>query len=400
MNPPDRVEPQMPAPVRLWLLTLIVFSGTLAMHIFVPALPSAARDFGVSAAAIQQTLSFYIVGLAVAQLIYGPLSDRFGRRRTLMAGLVLFTLAGLVAAVTAEVQTLVVARLFQALGGGAGLVLGRAMVRDTSPSGSETMRRLATMNLFITAGPALAPVVGAVITETLGWRPIFWMLCAFGAANILLTWRMLPETNRSFNAGETASLMKSYRQLLRTPTFLACCLGAGCATTAMYAFIAAAPFMFVEQMHRSPYEVGIYLAILVLGIALGTIVVGRAYRRFTSIDLALCSTALGLVCAVIMLGAVLVGFLNAYFFVAMSFVAGIGIGITAPSSLAIAMNVNREVIGSASGLYGFGQMAVGAICTTLVGLGDNPALTSTIILTGAYSIAQACFWYVRLSRKP
>src|SRR5262245_37842855 len=97
MKAPDRVETQMP--VRLWLLTLIVFSGTLAMHIFVPALPRAAIDLGVSTAHIQQTVSFYILGLAGAQLIYGPISDRFGRRRTLIAGLILYTVAGVVAAI-------------------------------------------------------------------------------------------------------------------------------------------------------------------------------------------------------------------------------------------------------------------------------------------------------------
>lgn len=394
MKPPDRVESQLR--VRLWLLTLIVFSGTLAMHIFVPALPRAAVDLGVSTAKIQQTISFYILGLAGAQLIYGPISDRFGRRRTLIAGLVLYTVAGIVAAIATEIQLLVVARLFQALGGGAGLVLGRAMVRDTSAD-NETVRRLALMNLVTTAGPALAPVVGAVIVEAFGWRPIFWMLCMLGATNIVLAWRLLPETNRSTASSET-SLRQSYMQLLRTPVFIACCLGAGCATTSMYAFIAAAPFMFVEQMHRSPHEVGVFLGILISGITLGAVVVGRIYKRFSSVGIVIRATLLSLICAVAMLGAVLVGFLNVYFFVAMAFLLTLGIGIAAPASLAIAMSVNRQVIGSASGLYGFTQMTVGAICTTLVGIGNDPALASTLILTGAFLISQACFWYIKGSR--
>lgn len=395
MKPPDRVETQ--APVRLWLLTLIVFSGTLAMHIFVPALPRAAVDLGVSSAHIQQTVSFYILGLAGAQLIYGPISDRFGRRRTLIAGLVLYTAAGVVAALATEIQLLVVARLFQALGGGAGLVLGRAMVRDTS-SDTDTVRKLALMNLVTTAGPALAPVVGAVIVEALGWRPIFWALCILGATNILLAWRMLPETNRTAAASEIP-LKQSYMQLLRTPVLLACCLGAGCATTSMYAFIAAAPFMFVEQMQRSPHEVGIFLGILVSGITLGAVVVGRIYTRVSSIDIVIRATLLSLICATVMLGAALAGYLNAYFFVVMSFLLTLGIGIAAPASLAIAMSINRQAVGSASGLYGFTQMTVGAICTALVGIGDNPALAATLILTGAMLISQACFWYIRFSRK-
>jgi DHA1 family bicyclomycin/chloramphenicol resistance-like MFS transporter len=306
-------------------------------------------------------------------------------------------LAGLVAAIATDIQLLIVARLFQALGGGAGLVLGRAMVRDTSAD-NETVKRLALMNLVTTAGPALAPVVGAVMVEALGWRPIFWALCMLGATNILLAWRLLPETRRSTASSET-SLKQSYLQLMRTPVFLACCLGAGCATTSMYAFIAAAPFMFVEQMHRSSHEVGIFLGILISGITLGAVVVGRIYMRFASIDIVTRATLGSLICAAAMLTAVLVGYLNAYFFVAMAFLFTLGVGITAPATLAIAMSINRQVIGSASGLYGFAQMTVGAICTALVGLGNNPALASTLILTGAMLISQICFWYIRFSRK-
>ena len=140
----------------LWLLTLITFSGTLAMHIFVPALPEAARDLGASIGGMQMTVSVYIFGLAVGQLAYGPLSDRFGRRPVLMAGLVLYALAGLAAAFAPDVHSLIVARLLQALGGCAGLVIGRAIVRDTALP-QEAARRLAMMNLMVAIGPGAAP---------------------------------------------------------------------------------------------------------------------------------------------------------------------------------------------------------------------------------------------------
>ena len=120
----------------------------------------------------------------------------------------------------------------------------------------------------------------------------------------------------------------------------------------MYAFIAAAPFMFVQQMHRSTYEVGVYLGILISGITLGAIITGRIYKRFSSLNTVIGSSLVSAACAIVMLGAVLAGYLDAYFFVAMSFIFGLGIGVTAPSSLAIAMSGNRKVIGSASGLYG------------------------------------------------
>ncbi|MFS2055590.1 MFS transporter, partial [Variovorax sp. CT11-76] len=129
----------------LWLLALVTFSGTLAMHIFVPALPIAARSLGAGIGEMQMTVSLYIFGLAVGQLVYGPLADRFGRRPVLLAGLSLYTAAGLAAALAPEVHALITARLFQAMGGCAGLVLGRSIVRDTAEP-QEATRRLALMN--------------------------------------------------------------------------------------------------------------------------------------------------------------------------------------------------------------------------------------------------------------
>ena len=125
----------------LWLLTLITFSGTLAMHIFVPALPEAAHALNASMGSMQLTMSVYILGLAFGQLAYGPLSDRFGRRPVLMAGLVLYAAAGLAAALVPDVHSLIIARLLQALGGCAGLVIGRAIVRDTALP-QEAARRI------------------------------------------------------------------------------------------------------------------------------------------------------------------------------------------------------------------------------------------------------------------
>ena len=158
MHAPE--SPDRPQIAPLWLLALVTFSGTLGMHIFVPALPFAATDLGASIGEMQLTVSLYILGLAVGQLVYGPLSDRFGRRPTLMVGLVLYTLAGLAAAFAPEVDSLIAARLFQALGGCAGMVLGRAIVRDTSTP-EASAQRLALLSLIVSVGPGSAPIIGS-----------------------------------------------------------------------------------------------------------------------------------------------------------------------------------------------------------------------------------------------
>jgi len=148
------------ARVPLWMLALITLSGTLALHIFVPALPDAGAELGASAGSMQLTLSFYIGGLALGQLIYGPVSDHFGRRPVLIGGMVVYALAGFAALLAPTVRMLIAARLLQALGGCAGLVLGRAIVRD-SASGGDAARKLSLMNMMVIVGPGLAPLIGS-----------------------------------------------------------------------------------------------------------------------------------------------------------------------------------------------------------------------------------------------
>jgi DHA1 family bicyclomycin/chloramphenicol resistance-like MFS transporter len=377
--------------IPLWILALVTFSGTLAMHIFIPALPVAADDFGVGIGAMQMTISLYILGLALGQLVYGPVSDRFGRRSTLMVGLTLYTVASLAAALAPNVHALIVVRLFQALGGCAGLVLGRAIVRDTSPP-TETARRLALMNLMVTLGPAVAPLIGGVLASMLGWRSIFIALCALGIANLMLSWRLLPETGASRTGGSGVALARNYWQLLRSPAFLGYAIGGGCATTSMYAFIAAAPFILVDHLHRTTAEVGPYLALLVLGVWAGSVLASRLIVRVSIRRLLIGANALSVVAAFALVAIVLAGQLTVTLLVVTMFLFTLGVGTAAPAALTQAISVNPNVIGSASGLYGFSQMAVGALCTALVGLGGDPALAAPLVLAAAGVVAQLSFW--------
>jgi len=386
-DPAGEPRPRVP----LWLLALFTFSGTLAMHIFVPALPRAAEDLDAAIGSMQLTVSGYILGLAVGQLVYGPLSDRFGRRPVLQAGLVLYTAAGLAAALAPEEYTLIAARLFQAFGGCAGLVLGRAIVRDTAPP-AEAGRRLALMNLMVTLGPAAAPLIGGALASTLGWRSILFLLCGLGIANLIFAWRLLPETRQLVGSSNVASLLRSYLQLLRSRPFLGYSVGGGCATTAGYAYIAAAPFIFTNQLNRPAYEVGIYLAILISGIWLGSVLTSHLITKVAIGRLLVRGNLASVLAAFVLLGVVLSAHLSVAVAVASTFVYAVGIGISSPTALTQAISVNPRVIGSASGLYGFIQMAVGALCTALVGLGRNPALAAALVLACAGVAAQLSFW--------
>jgi MFS transporter, DHA1 family, multidrug resistance protein len=395
---PSNLPPNSNPHVPLWLLALFTLSGPIGMHMLVPALPHAARDLGASVGAMQLTIGLYILGMAVGQLGYGPVSDRFGRRPVLVAGLVLYSLASIAAFLAPTIHALIAARLLQAFGGGAGLALSRAIVRDTARP-PDIARRLALMNLMVTLGPGLAPVIGGILSATLGWRAIFLALGALGVVNLVLLWRLLPETRAITGHVSAATIAKDYRQLITSPSFIGYAIGGGCATTSMYAFIGAAPFILVDRLHRPSYEVGLYLGLLVGGFSLGTILATRLIPGMAIGTLLARSSLVSALAAVVFLGAALSSHLNVALAVIPMFFFTIGAGISSPMALTQALSINPRVIGSASGLYGGVQMGIGALCASLVGLGRDPALAAGVVLATASAVGQLAFWIGARSRR-
>lgn len=374
----------------LWPLVLITFSGTSAMHMFVPALPDAARDLASSAALVQLTISIYILGLGLGQLVYGPLSDSFGRRPLMLAGLALFTAGGCVAAFAPNAQVLIAARFAQALGGCVGILLPRAMVRDTSEA-ARAVQRLAVLNLLTMAGPALSPLIGGTLAVGPGWRSIFVLLTAMGAGNLILAWRLLPETTAPTGRISVASVARDYRLLLGSARFSGLAIAGGCATTSFYAYVTAAPFIFVQQLHRPAPELGLYLGILMAGSFCGNAVTGRLARRLPIDRLMvrahqLClASAVGLMLAWWLLGP------RVEAIVALTFLYTLGMGMCSPNVSVQVMGVMPRLTGSAAGLYGCAQMVVGAACAALVTLMRDATLAAATVLLGASVLGQCAF---------
>jgi len=374
----------------MWLLVLVTLSGTMAMHMFAPALPLMAQEFGAAPGQAQLTISVYIAGLAVGQLFYGPLSDSFGRRPLLIVGLVLYAAGGVLAALAPDVHVLVAARLLQALGGCAGLTLGRAIVRDSSTP-DETLKKLATLNLMIMVGPGLSPMLGSLLARGLGWRAVFWLLAGAGALTLVLAVRTLAETGSTKGAFTARALLADYRRLLTSRRFVCLALAGGCATTAIYAFIATAPFLFHAELGRPLEEVGFYLGVVVFGLSLGNLLAGRLSRRFSMDRLLRAGILLCLFGSLAFLGLNLASWLSVGGVLATMLVFSCGAGLVSPVALAKTVSVDPALTGSAAGLYGFTQMLVGAVCTSLATLGSSPALATAIILVGAVVFAGGAF---------
>jgi DHA1 family bicyclomycin/chloramphenicol resistance-like MFS transporter len=380
----------VPSRPPLWLLVLITISGTMAMHMFVPALPDAARGLRTTAGEMQMAISIYIIGLACGQLVYGPLSDAYGRRPTLIWGLGLYAAGGLAAALAPNLATLLVARLVQALGGCAGLALGRAIVRDTSaPEGA--IRQLALLNLMVMVGPGLAPMVGGAVSAGLGWRAIFLVLAGAGAVTMFFAWRRLPETGHPTGRFGPRVLLRDYAELLRSPRFVGYALGGGTLTTCIYAFLAAFPFILTNDLHEPVHAVGVYAGIIVFGMGIGNALTSRLIRRVPAEILLRIGNGVCLAAACVYLGMVITDVMAVWSLIIAMLFLTTGLGMTSPVALGKAISVEPRLIGSAAGLYGFSQMASGAIATSLAALGDDPALASAVVLVGAGVVALVGF---------
>jgi DHA1 family bicyclomycin/chloramphenicol resistance-like MFS transporter len=212
---------------------------------------------------------------------------------------------------------------------------------------------------------------------------------------------LLPESRKTVSSDMGTSLIRNYGRLLLSPSFLGFAVGGGCATTSMYAFIGASPFIFAHQLQRPVYEVGIYPAIVLAGVWIGSVAATRLIPRVPIDRLAVAANLLSVLASFVLLGVTLSGHLSVLLVIAPMFIFGLGTGVASPAALTQAIGINPAVIGSASGLYGFAQMGVGAICTALVGTADtNPALTAAIILASAGVIGQVAFWIALRYRAP
>ena len=380
----------------LWLLLLIAFTGTLAMHVFVPALPIAQQALATSTQHIQLTITVYVIGLAVGQLIYGPISDAIGRRPAVFAGLTIYFVGSLAALMAPSLPTLVAARFLQALGGAGGLSLARVMVRDASGE-AEATKNLALLNLILLIGPGVAPIIGSLLSTTMGWRSIFGVLAALGGITILLAVRKLPET--TFPSGNLApSLMiRDFLHVITNRRFALITLGGCLASTGSYAYFASAPYILHGQLAVPLSHVGFYVSFTLVGASIGTLSARFLVGRVKLSSLIRIAGSIAVVNALVFLVIAWSHLLSPTWVLLLTFIQLVCAGTISPLSLGTALGVIPKMAGSASGVYGFCQMMVGAICTFLVGLGSNPAVACGFVMLGAYGLSFLLLWRGRLN---
>ena len=344
------------------LLTALVALGPMSTDLYLPSLPGLLRHFGTGIAEVQLTLSVFLVGLAFGQLIYGPLSDRFGRRPVLLAGLVLYVGASIVCAAAPGMPALIAARLVQALGACAGPVVCRAVVRDVH--GREGAARiLSYMSAAMALAPALGPIVGGFVEAWLGWRANFSILVAYGAIGLAATIAILPETapHRGEQGGGLFAMLEGYVALFGERSYLGFVFCVALAYGGIFCFISGSSFIFVDIIGLPPQLYGVCFGAIVLGYILGTLTGGRLTRRFGVERLVktggLISAAGGAMLGLVVwtTGATIPGIILP------SLVYMIGTGLVLPNAMAGAIGPFPRLAGTAAALMGFIQMGLAAL---------------------------------------
>src|SRR5690554_5616771 len=273
-------------PLRLLLILggLSAF-GPLAIDLYLPAFPAMAHSFATDTEQIQLSLAAYFVGLALGQLFYGPVADSFGRRKPLIFGISLFTLASVACAFAPSLEWLLLARFAQALGGCAGMVVNRAIVRDLC-SPIESARVFSQLMLVMGVAPILAPLVGGWLMVLGGWQSIFASLALFSAAFGVLVLFRLPETlSMDVPRSQLSSALGRYARLLREPEFMFHALTGGIAMAGMFAYIAGSPFVFIELYGVPAEHYGWLFGLNSAGFILAAQLNGRLLRRRTPLQL-------------------------------------------------------------------------------------------------------------------
>jgi DHA1 family bicyclomycin/chloramphenicol resistance-like MFS transporter len=356
--------------------------GPLSIDMYLPALPAIGRDLAASESVVQLTLTAVLIGLALGQVVAGPLSDAWGRRRPLLIGVGGYVLASLLCAIAPTAAILVAARLLQGLAGAAGIVIARAIVRDLY-SGAPAARYFSRLILIFGIAPILAPVLGAQILRFTSWHGIFLALAIVTALLWLGAARGLPETlpvegRRSGSFGDT---VQTFRRLAADSQFLGYALSGALAFGAMFAYIAGSPFVLQGIYHVSPQTFSLIFGINALGFVITSQINGSLVSHIPPARLLRVGVTITAAAGLALLVVLITGGLGLAVVLPPLFVLVSSIGFVLPNALALALSRHPEAAGTGSALLGVIQSGIAAVAAPIVGIaGTATALPMAAVI--------------------
>lgn len=355
---------------------------------YLPSLPEVATDLDTTSSLAQATITGVLIGGALGQLLIGPISDRFGRRRPVMAGIALHIVASIFCIFAAGIVPLLVLRFIQGIGNASAMTTAMAVIRDKH-SGAAASAILSRLMLVVGVAPLFAPTIGGLVAELSGWRAVFGVLAGLGLVLLVLVWRYLPETLLHFqrrNDGVRGAL-GSYRVLLRDRQFIALALLPGLALGALMSYVAGSPFVFRGQYGLSETEFALLFAVNGVGLVLGAQVNAALVRRFEPLHLLRVAVPLVLGLSVVLLVVAwrdfggLIGLM-----VPLWLILTVN-SVVPPNSTALALSRHGDRAGSAAALIGAMQAGVAGAVSPLVGVIGEGAVAMSIVIVGVVVLA-------------
>ena len=378
------------------LLALALLSATapFATDMYLPTLPAVGAEFGAPDSVVQLTLSGFFVGMALGQLMVGPISDVIGRRRLLIVGAIVALVASAIAALSPSIAIFVAARFLQGLGGGACVVLARAMVPDLL-SGREAAKTYSLLMAILAIAPAVAPIVGGLLAEPIGWRGIYWVLTGLHAVQLLVVLKIVPETGGQSPGGQGATgqrflarVLSNYAAVLKSPRFWGFLTAMAFAFASMFCYIAASSFVFQQEFGLSPRGYAAVFALNAVGMCVGSFVNSRCIDKFGTKKVMLGALSLALLGNVLLLIVVISGAGLVWIILALLLCISPN-GVIMGNSTAMATGLMRTRAGSVTAIMGFGQSVLAAVVGPLMGLGENTAVVMSLGMSACIAIAAA-----------
>lgn len=377
------------------VLAVITALGPMAMQIILPVLPVMQVAFDVPAATVQYALSLALFTIAFSTLIYGPASDRYGRRPVLVVGLVIFVMGSGIAAIAPSIEIVILGRIIQAVGGAAGMVLSRAIIRDLFDRDTAA-RLMAYMITALVVAPMISPLIGGLLNDAFEWRAIFVFAGVIGALVLLFALPKVPETlEKGTDIQTLRGMLGGFLILLRVPRFLGYAGQVGFGMGMFMAFLGAAPFVMVNVLGRPPTEFGLFFMMVSAGFMTGSFLTGRFGQRLGMDRMMWIGSGLAVVLGAVMLGLVLAGIWTPWSI----FLPGAGMalanGLAMPNAQAGAVSISPRFAGTASGLIAFLQMLVGAGFAQLAGIvQDDTPIPMAVLMLSASILAFLCLVFL------
>jgi len=375
------------------LLGLLVSFAPMTIDLYLPALPVMTADLMTNTESMQLTLSVYMVGFALAQTFFGPISDRFGRKPTILIGTSVYLIASVACALATSVEQLIIFRLFQSIGAAAAPVVARAVVRDMFTR-EEAAKTYAVVTTVTAIAPVVAPILGGVIVVWLGWRANFWVLTGFGTTAMLLVIFLLPETNRVPDPSATrfSRMLINFATMLRNRAYFGYLLTVMGTFGGLFAYLIGASFVLVGELGMTELEFGLSFSGASVGFMGGAFLGSRIVRRLGIERMCLIGTAFTALAGTLILSLIWGGIVTAASVMIPTVIYFFGMGLSQPNIQAGAISPFPHMAGAAASLLGLAQYVSAGIFSIVIGIfAFDPTLLLATVMGGAGIFAFVIF---------